>query len=60
HKAVEMGQQNILLADASKIGVIRAGLIAKLMEIHQVITGNSAPPDEVTAIRQQGVQVQLV
>jgi DeoR family fructose operon transcriptional repressor len=59
-KAIEAGQQNILLVDASKIGVIRAGLIAPLTEIHHVITGGTALPQEIDRLRVSGLAVTLV
>ncbi len=59
-KAIEAGQQNILLADASKIGLIRAGFIAPLCEIQHLITGGQAAPDELDAIRALGIEVEAV
>lgn len=59
-KAIEAGQKNFLLVDASKIGVIRAGLIAPLTEIHQVITGDNAPAQEVEKMRAGGLCITLV
>lgn len=59
-KAIELGQQNILLVDASKIGVIRAGLIAPLSDIHQLMTNINAPKEEVNTMREAGIAVKLV
>ena len=59
-KAIEAGQQNILLADASKIGVIRAGFIASLCEISRLITGIHADSDELANIRALGLALELV
>lgn len=59
-KATEVGQQNILLVDCSKIGVTRAGLIAPLTDIHLLITGKAAAVAEIGAIRQQGVEVKQI
>lgn len=59
-KAFEAGQQNILLADASKIGAIRAGFIAPLRAAARLLTGYSAPASEVEAIRALNVLVDLV
>ncbi len=59
-KAIEVGQQNILLADATKVGVIRAGLIAPLTQIHSLITGARAPEQEIIAMRKQGLAITLV
>ena len=59
-KAIEVGQQNILLADSSKIGVIRAGLIAPLYDIHLLLTGAAAVQSEIEAMRKTGLVVKLV
>jgi len=59
-KAIEAGQYNILLVDTTKIGVIRAGLIAPLTEIQQVITGSNAPRQEIDAMQAGGIAVTLV
>ena len=59
-KAFEAGQQNILLADASKIGVVRAGFIAPLRAAARLVTGCGAPAQEVDAIRALGVVVDMV
>jgi DeoR/GlpR family transcriptional regulator of sugar metabolism len=59
-KAIEAGQQNILLVDASKIGVIRAGLIAPLRKIDRLVTGHGATPHELDAVHALGVRVELV
>ena len=59
-KAIEAGQQNILLADASKIGVIRAGFIALLCEISRLITNIHADSNELASIRALGLALELV
>jgi DeoR/GlpR family transcriptional regulator of sugar metabolism len=59
-KAMAAGQQNILLVDASKIGAMRAGLIAPLQAAMRLITGRSASFTELEAIRALGVTVELV
>lgn len=59
-KALEAGQQNMLLADASKVGAIRAGLIAPLRAASRLLTGHGAPAPELDAIRALGVMVDLV
>jgi len=59
-KAIDSGQYNILLVDASKIGVIRAGLIALLTDIHHLITGKDAPAQEISAMRSSGLAIRLV
>lgn len=59
-KAIEVGQYNVLLVDASKIGVIRAGLIAPLSDIQRLISGEEAASEEIAAMRTAGVCVELV
>jgi len=59
-KAVEAGQQNILLVDASKIGVVRAGFIAPLRAVAHLITGPTAPAKELDAIRAVEVTVAII
>lgn len=59
-KALEAGQQNILLADASKIGAIRAGFIAPLRDIQQLVTGAQANPHELDAVRALDIKVEVV
>lgn len=59
-RALEAGQQNILLADASKIGVIRAGLIAPLQAATHLVTDRAAPRDEVEAIGALGLTIEMV
>lgn len=59
-KALEAGQQNILLIDASKIGVLRAGLIAPLQVATHIVTGRDASPQELEAIRALGITVEVV
>ncbi|MEZ4866195.1 MAG: DeoR/GlpR family DNA-binding transcription regulator [Caldilineaceae bacterium] len=59
-KAIDVGQQTILLADSSKLGVIRAGFIAALDEAQRLITDIKAAPAEVAAICALGLAVDLV
>ncbi len=59
-KALEVGQQNMLLVDASKIGVMRAGLIAPLPTATHIITGQDAAAKELDAIRALGIMVEVV
>jgi DeoR/GlpR family transcriptional regulator of sugar metabolism len=59
-KAIEAGQLNILLVDSSKIGVTRAGCIAPFCEVHRLITGVGAPPNELEIVRALGLVVEQV
>lgn len=59
-KALEASQQNILLVDASKIGAIRAGLIAPIQAATHIVTNQGAAPKELEAIRALGIIVEVV
>lgn len=59
-KAIEAGQQNILLVDASKIGVMRAGLIAPLRMVTHIVTGQGASAAELDAIRALRITIEVV
>jgi DeoR/GlpR family transcriptional regulator of sugar metabolism len=50
----------MLLVDASKIGVMRAGLIAPLPTATRIITGQDAAAKELDAIRALGIMVEVV
>lgn len=56
----ERARQVILVTDSSKLG--RAGFepIARVDQIHHLVTDTSAPLDLVEALRAQGVQVDMV
>jgi DeoR/GlpR family transcriptional regulator of sugar metabolism len=59
-RAIEAAQQTVLLADSSKIGCVAAGMVTPINKLHRLITGQSAPVDEVEKLRQLGLTVQLV
>lgn len=59
-KAMEAGQQNILLVDASKIGAIRAGFIAPLQAATRLVTNQGALPQPLEAIRGLGITIEVV
>jgi DeoR family transcriptional regulator, fructose operon transcriptional repressor len=59
-RAVEAAREVILLADSSKLGVVRTALIAPVTQIDWLITDQAASPSEVQALRALGVQVELV
>lgn len=50
----------IVVADASKIGLIGLTTIARFDNVHRLITDTAAPPDFVAALRERGVTVHLV
>lgn len=59
-RAVEAAQEVILLADSSKLGVVRTALIAPSAKVHRLITDHEAPPTEVQALRALGLIVDMV
>ncbi len=59
-RAIEACRQAVLLADASKVGVIAAGQVAQAGQLTRLITGLAAPPDEVARLRQLGIIVDQV
>jgi DeoR family transcriptional regulator, fructose operon transcriptional repressor len=59
-RAIESAREVILLADSSKVGMVRTALIAPAQKIHRLLTDRAAPPAEVQALRELGVQVDLV
>lgn len=58
--AIRSARQTILLADSSKIGVISAGVIAPIEQLQRLITTHEAPAQEIAALRERGVTVDLV
>lgn len=59
-RAIEVAREVILVADASKVGVVATGLIVPVSRIHRLVTGRQASADHVARIRNQGVIVDLV
>jgi DeoR family fructose operon transcriptional repressor len=59
-RAVEAAGEAILLADSSKVGAVRTGLIAPVEMIRRLITGAQASPVELQALQQCGVVVEVV
>jgi len=58
--AIRNARQTILLADSSKVGAISAGVIAPIEQLQRLITTHEAPAQEIEALRQRGVLVDLV
>ena len=52
--------RRIVLADGSKIGAVRLARLCGVEDIDLVITGESADPEAVTALREHGVEVRIV
>ena len=58
--AIELANESILVADASKIGKYGVGILGPITLVDHLITGKNAPTDTVDAIRSLGVAVELV
>ena len=59
-RAIRTAGEAILLADSSKIGMVRTGLMVQVEEIHHLITGAQTAEAEIQALRVLGVKVTLV
>ncbi|MCJ7738743.1 MAG: DeoR/GlpR family DNA-binding transcription regulator [Anaerolineae bacterium] len=59
-RAIELANESILVADASKIGKYGVGILGPIRLIDRLITGRSALAETVEAIRTLGVVVELV
>lgn len=59
-KAMNCAREVVLLADASKVGARSTGFVAAANRMQRLITGASALPEEVAALRQAGIVVDLV
>lgn len=59
-KMMQISRQVIVVADSSKLLRRNVSLIAKVEQIHQLITDKAAPMDAVDELRRRGVHVRLV
>jgi DeoR family transcriptional regulator of aga operon len=59
-KMIRISQQVVVVADSSKLIRRNVSLIAKIEQIHMLITDRAAPPEAVDALRHRGVEVRLV
>lgn len=59
-KMIAMSAQVVVVADASKFARRNISLIARLEQVHMLITDRGAPAQAVEQLRQQGVAVRLV
>ena len=57
---IEISRQVVVVADSSKLLRRNISLIAKVDQIHLLITDRAAPAAAVDALRQRGVEVRLV
>ena len=58
-RAIELSREVVLLADSSKVGADSTGFIAGLDQIDRLITDRAAADEQVAALRDAGVEVDL-
>jgi DeoR family transcriptional regulator, aga operon transcriptional repressor len=59
-KMIHISRQVVVVADSSKFMRRNISLIAKVEQIHMLITDRAAPAEAVEELRQRGVEVRLV
>jgi len=59
-KMIGISQQVVVVADSSKFARRNISLIARVEQLHMLITDRAAPEDAVEQLRQRGVEVRLV
>jgi DeoR family transcriptional regulator of aga operon len=59
-KMIGISQQVVVVADASKFARRNISLIARVEQLHMLITDRAAPQDAIDQLRQCGVEVRLV
>jgi DeoR family transcriptional regulator, aga operon transcriptional repressor len=59
-KMIRIARQVVAVADSSKLRRRNISLIAKVEQLHMLITDSAAPPEAVEALRARGVEVKLV
>lgn len=59
-KMIGISQQVVVVADSSKFARRNISLIARVEQLHMLITDRAAPQDAVEQLRQGGVEVRLV
>ena len=57
---IEVSQEVVAVADASKFGRRSLSVIAGVERLHKLVTDTSASPQAVEALRARGVEVILV
>lgn len=60
HTMIERAQRVIVVADATKVGVVTLAKLGDLSEIDVLITDSNADPEELAKIRRAGVEIQVV
>lgn len=59
-RMIAMSRQVVVVADSSKFARRNISLIARIEQLHVLITDRAAPPEAVEQLRQRGVEVRLV
>jgi DeoR family transcriptional regulator of aga operon len=59
-KMMAISRQVVVVADSSKFARRNISLIARIEQLHMLITDRTAPADAVDQLRQRGVEVRLV
>ncbi len=59
-KMIGISQQVVVVADSSKFARRNIALIARVAQLHMLITDRAAPADAVAQLRERGVEVRLV
>ena len=56
-RMIASAERAVVVADGSKLGQIHLGRIARLEDVHAVVTGRSAPAHELSRLRRAGTEV---
>jgi DeoR family transcriptional regulator of aga operon len=59
-KMIAISREVVVVADSSKFARRNISLIARIEQLHMLITDHAAPADAVEQLRQRGVEVRLV
>jgi DeoR family transcriptional regulator, aga operon transcriptional repressor len=59
-KMIGISQQVVVVADSSKFARRNISLIARVEQLHMLITDQGAPGDAIAQLRERGVEVRLV
>jgi DeoR family transcriptional regulator of aga operon len=59
-RMIAMSRHVVVVADSSKFARRNISLIARIEQLHMLITDRAAPPEAVEQLRQRGIEVQLV
>jgi DeoR family transcriptional regulator of aga operon len=57
---IAMSRQVVVVADSSKFTRRNISLIARVEQLHMLITDRDAPAEAIDQLRQRGVEVRLV